>query len=90
MRKSVLVDVLGMLSEDLGSRCEIAARLSQHCTDTQALMLCVPLWARAAHVMELGPVGIADGLDQSAAPSDDQIDLGHVLPPAQSQYMPLG
>src|SRR4051794_9107175 len=37
-------------------------------------MLCVPFWAGAAHVMQFGPVGIADGADQMMAPRDEEYD----------------
>ena len=38
-----------------------------------ALMLRVPLWAGPSHVMKLGPIGIADDLDQPEPPRHDHI-----------------
>jgi len=38
-----------------------------------ALMLRVPLWAGPSHVMKLGPIGIAGGLDQPVPLRHDYI-----------------
>jgi len=34
----------------------------------------VPLWARAAHVMALGTIGVAGALDQAVAARHDRIE----------------
>ena len=56
----------------VGGRRGFAAPSKQAVFDA-ALMLRVPLWAGPSHVMKLGPIGIADDLDQPVPPRHDHI-----------------
>jgi len=47
------------------------ARRALRVAEGAELMFCVPLRAGPAHVIELGPIGIADGADQMMASRDD-------------------
>src|SRR6516164_5163982 len=47
------------------------ARFSEDGAADRVPMLCVPLWARPAHVMKLRPIGIANALDQLVPPRGD-------------------